>query len=81
MIACEEFKRELNHALKSESSAKNFSVCVLDVSIEDKQSMYYYSTGKRAFFCVTVAAPRLVPTIRRVLEEGNFKFGDYPQRA
>ena len=80
MTACEEFKRDLNFALKRESSAKNYSVCVLDVSLEDKQSMYFYSSGKRPFFRVTVASPRLVPTVRRILEEGDFKFGDYPKR-
>ena len=80
VVACEEFKQDLNNALKNDNSTKNLSVCVLDVSIEDKQSMYNYSTSKRAFFRVTVATPRLVPTIRRILEEGEFKFGDFPKR-
>ena len=80
MVACEEFRLSLNQVLKAEHTAKNFSVCVLQVAIEDKKSIYYYSKCKRPFLRITVASPRMVPTVRRILEEGTFKFGNFPMK-
>jgi hypothetical protein len=38
--------------------------------VKDKKSIMGYETNHRKFFCITVAMPTLIPTLKRILEDG-----------
>ena len=66
------FKMALAAKLKSQMSAKDQgSECVLDCAAVSRQSIMHYSAGAfQPFIRIVVALPTMVPTARRVLENG-----------
>ena len=66
------FQAALAAKLKSSVNAKDQqSACVLDCAAVMRQSIMNYTAGQRApFIRVVVALPTMVPTARRVLEQG-----------
>ncbi|CDI84986.1 DNA polymerase delta catalytic subunit, putative [Eimeria praecox] len=61
-----------DHLLKSHAQGKSFEKRILDVRLEEKESLMYYSPSKahQLFFRVTAASPQLVGSIRSFIEGG-----------
>eukprot|EP00002_Diphylleia_rotans_P033158 TRINITY_DN7021_c0_g1_i1.p1 TRINITY_DN7021_c0_g1~~TRINITY_DN7021_c0_g1_i1.p1 ORF type:complete len:1103 (-),score=239.27 TRINITY_DN7021_c0_g1_i1:90-3398(-) len=73
---CERLRKAMNAKLETSSSKQNkLKEYVVDICIENKQSIQgYKGNSKSPFFRISSAQPRLVPTLRGLLEGGI----DYP---
>lgn len=71
---CQELRTNLNEAMSRlpAHGVPSYKDNVLHVGIVHKQSiMGFHGSAKRPFLRITVAAPMLVPSARKLLEKGN----------
>ena len=68
---CAVFRRELDKEVLIAQGKKEFEEHVLEVTIENKQSIMGFSTTQIPFLRITMCSPRLVPVARNILQQGQ----------